>query len=35
MNNARRYEVDLSDFPLLVAADAKARLHPAFISAQA
>jgi maleylacetoacetate isomerase len=35
MDNARRYEVDLSDFPLLLAADSYARLHPAFISAQA
>jgi maleylacetoacetate isomerase len=32
MNNARRYKVDLTPFPLLVAADAKARIHPAFIS---
>jgi maleylpyruvate isomerase len=30
MNNARRYKVDLNAFPLLEAADAKARLHPAF-----
>lgn len=33
MNNARRYEVDLTPFPLLVAADATARVHPAFIAA--
>jgi maleylacetoacetate isomerase len=33
MNNARRYGVDLSPYPLLVAADANARLHPAFVSA--
>jgi maleylacetoacetate isomerase len=32
MNNARRYEVDLSPYPLLVAADAKARAHKAFVS---
>lgn len=32
MNNARRYEVDLTAFPLLVAADARARAHPAFAS---
>jgi maleylacetoacetate isomerase len=32
MNNARRYKVDLTPFPLLVAADAKARAHPAFVS---
>lgn len=32
MNNARRYGVDLTPFPLLVAADAKARAHPAFIT---
>lgn len=32
MNNARRYGVDLSAFPLLVAADAQARTHPAFAS---
>jgi maleylpyruvate isomerase len=32
MNNARRYQVDLSPFPILVAADAKARAHPAFVS---
>jgi maleylacetoacetate isomerase len=32
MNNARRYQSDLTPFPLLVAADAKARAHPAFIS---
>lgn len=32
MNNARRYKLDLSPFPLLVAADAKARVHPAFVS---
>lgn len=32
MNNARRYGVELSPFPLLVAADAKARAHPAFSS---
>ena len=30
MNNARRYKVDLTAFPLLVAADARARAHPAF-----
>jgi len=30
MNNARRYKVDLTPFPLLNAADAKARAHPAF-----
>lgn len=33
MNNARRYGVDLEAFPLLVAADAAARAHPAFIAA--
>jgi maleylpyruvate isomerase len=32
MNNARRYGVDLAPFPLLVAADAKARAHPAFFT---
>jgi maleylacetoacetate isomerase len=32
MNNARRYKVDLAPFPLLVAADAKARAHPAFVA---
>jgi maleylpyruvate isomerase len=32
MNNAHRYGVDLTAFPLLVAADAKARAHPAFVS---
>ena len=32
MNNARRYKVDLTTFPLLVAADAKARAHHAFVS---
>lgn len=32
MNNARRYGVDLAPFPLLVAADAQARAHPAFLS---
>ncbi len=32
MNNARRYGVDLSPFPLLVCADAKARAHPAFVA---
>ena len=32
MNNARRFGVDLSVFPLLVAADAQARMHPAFAS---
>jgi maleylacetoacetate isomerase len=32
MNSARRYGVALSVFPLLVAADAKARAHPAFVS---
>jgi maleylacetoacetate isomerase len=32
MNNARRYNVDLSAFPLLVAADARARTHHAFSS---
>lgn len=32
MNNARRYGVDLTPFPLLVAADTKARAHPAFIA---
>ncbi len=32
MNNARRFKVDLSPFPLLVAADAKARAHEAFVS---
>ena len=30
MNNARRYGVDLGPYPLLVAADAQARVHPAF-----
>jgi maleylacetoacetate isomerase len=30
MTNARRYRTDLSGFPLLVAADAAARAHPAF-----
>lgn len=33
MNNARRYGVDLTAFPLLVAADAAARAHPAFVAA--
>lgn len=33
MNNARRYGVDLAPFPLLVAADAAARAHPAFAAA--
>ena len=33
MNNARRYGVDLAAFPLLVAADAAARAHPAFVAA--
>jgi maleylacetoacetate isomerase len=33
MNNARRYKVDLAPYPLLIAADTKARLHSAFISA--
>jgi maleylpyruvate isomerase len=32
MNNARRYGVDLAAFPLLVAADAAARAHPAFVA---
>jgi maleylacetoacetate isomerase len=32
MNNARRFGVDLSVFPLLVSADAQARVHPAFVS---
>lgn len=32
MNNARRWQVDLTAFPLLVAADAAARAHPAFAS---
>jgi maleylacetoacetate isomerase len=32
MNNARRYKVDLTPYPLLLAADAKARAHPAFFS---
>lgn len=32
MNNARRYGVDLTPFPLLVAADAKARAHLAFVT---
>jgi maleylacetoacetate isomerase len=32
MNNARRYGVDLAPFPLLIAADAKARAHPAFVT---
>lgn len=32
MNNARRYGVDLAPFPLLVAADTKARAHPAFVT---
>jgi maleylacetoacetate isomerase len=31
--NARRFEVDLSPFPLLVAADAAAAAHPAFAAA--
>jgi maleylpyruvate isomerase len=30
MNNARRFGVDLSRFPLLLAADANARAHQAF-----
>lgn len=30
MNNARRYQVDLSPYPLLIAADNAAREHPAF-----
>jgi maleylpyruvate isomerase len=32
MNNARRYGVDLSPFPILVGADAVARAHPAFVA---
>lgn len=32
MNNARRYGVDLAPFPLLNAADAAARAHPAFVA---
>jgi maleylpyruvate isomerase len=32
MANARRYQTDLTGFPLLVAADAAARAHPAFAS---
>ncbi|GIU67687.1 maleylacetoacetate isomerase [Candidatus Phycosocius spiralis] len=32
MNNARRFGVDLTMFPLLVRADAQARVHPAFLS---
>lgn len=32
MNNARRFKLDLSPFPLLVAADAKARAHSAFVT---
>lgn len=32
MNNARRFKVDLNAFPLLFAADANARAHPAFAS---
>jgi maleylpyruvate isomerase len=32
MNNARRYGVDLSPFPLLVGADARARNLPAFVT---
>jgi maleylpyruvate isomerase len=32
MNNARRYGVDLTPFPTLVAADAMARAHPAFVA---
>ena len=31
--NARRFEVDLSPFPRIVAADAAARVHPAFDAA--
>jgi maleylacetoacetate isomerase len=31
--NARRFEVDLSPFPRIVAADAAARAHPAFDAA--
>jgi len=31
--NARRFEVDLSRFPRIVAADAAARAHPAFAAA--
>jgi maleylpyruvate isomerase len=31
--NARRFEVDLSPFPRIVAADAAARAHPAFAAA--
>lgn len=30
MNNARRYGLDLAPFPRLLAADTKARAHPAF-----
>jgi maleylacetoacetate isomerase len=33
MANARRYKTDLSPFPRLVAWDANARQHPAFIKA--
>jgi maleylacetoacetate isomerase len=32
MNNARRYGVDLTAFPRLVAADTKARSHSAFVA---
>jgi maleylacetoacetate isomerase len=32
MNNARRFGVDLTPFPSLVAADALARAHPAFVA---
>jgi maleylpyruvate isomerase len=31
MNNARRYRVDVTPFPKLLAADTLARAHPAFI----
>jgi maleylacetoacetate isomerase len=31
--NARRFEVDLSPFPLLLSAEANAAAHPAFAAA--
>ena len=35
MVNARRYKMDLSHFPRLVAHDERARAHPAFVAAAA
>jgi maleylpyruvate isomerase len=32
MNNARRFKLNVTSYPLLVAADAKARAHSAFVT---